>query len=336
MQWDLTRKWSAWLLAAMLAPAPLVAQVVSVTVTLDANTIPVGGSTTLRIWAQVVPAQQANAERIFSWYLDVLNTNGAAAVANYSSMVRTASDNDPETSSTGVSQGAHRRGIYDTLLNAPTGVGVASPVELMAIPVVGAAAGQTRFGASAGTGVPALSADFLVNPLSGTTPLIGGVYSAAFADLTVEAVGPPATTLSVSAQVTPLGNGTNRVTITFPVAGGLNYTVEYRDGVGNGTWLPLPGGPHNSGTVVDITDSPQRFYRVRVEVGDLRLTITRMGAQVALTFPVGPGFNYTVEYRDALGVLTWQPLPGALHNSGTVLDDANLAHRFYLLKLTIP
>src|SRR6185503_18687357 len=57
------------------------AQAVAVTASLDTNVLVVGQSTTLRIFAQVLPAYRTNADRIFSWYVDLLNTNGAAAQA---------------------------------------------------------------------------------------------------------------------------------------------------------------------------------------------------------------------------------------------------------------
>ena len=70
------------LIAALVAPSRALAQVVAVTLRLDTNVISVGGSTTLRVFAQVVPSVRANAERIFSWYVDVLNTNSPVATAN--------------------------------------------------------------------------------------------------------------------------------------------------------------------------------------------------------------------------------------------------------------
>src|SRR6266850_1808021 len=155
------------LVAALLAPArQSLAQAVAVTMSLDAPTISVGQGTTLHVYAQVVPNLRTNTERIFSWYVDVLNTNGSAVGVNYSGMQKTTSDQDPQTSSTGVSQGANRRGIYDTFLNRP-GAGTSNAVELMSIPVTGLAAGQTRFLVQAGSGVPLMSSDFLAVPKSG-------------------------------------------------------------------------------------------------------------------------------------------------------------------------
>ena len=56
------------LFAALLAlPVALTAQVVEVTATLDDSVVTVGQTTPLRVFAQIVPAQQATTDRIFSW-----------------------------------------------------------------------------------------------------------------------------------------------------------------------------------------------------------------------------------------------------------------------------
>jgi len=157
-------------------------QAVVVTTRLDTNRIVVGGSTTLHVYAQVVPALRASADQIFSWYLDVLNTNGAVANANYDAMVKPSSDNDPEISSRGVTAGANRNDIYDTFLNL-SNAGVAVPVELMSIPVTGTSEGHTRFQIRAGDALPLN--DFLVSLAGGTDIASGGDYSSAFSDLDV-------------------------------------------------------------------------------------------------------------------------------------------------------
>jgi len=311
-------------------------QVVDVTTSLDANTLPVGGSTTLRVFARVVPAQQASAERIFSWYVDVVNTNGSAATANYGAMLKTTSDKDPATSSTGMPDGANRRGIYDTFLNRP-GAGVSAPVELMAIPVTGAAAGQTRFRVQVGTGA-GLSSDFLVAPLGGGAPLTGGDYSLAEASLTVIG-GPALPNVRISVSVTNAAGGAKGVTLNFPTQAGFNYTAQYRDQLTGGIgWQALPGAPHNSGSAFQLSTSASKFYRVLVGGGPLpntRVSVSVTNAPggakgVTLGFPTQAGFNYTAQYRDQLtGGTGWQALPGAPHNSGSAFQLSTTGSRFY-------
>jgi hypothetical protein len=247
------------LLAGLLfLPArPSSAQAVAVTLQFDANSIQVGGTTLLHVYAQVVPNLRANTDRIFSWYVDVLNTNGAAASAAYATLQRPLSDKDPLTSSTGFSQGANRYGIYDTFINL-LGAGTTNPVELITLSVSGVAPGSTRFRVQAGTGVPELSADFMVAPLNGGDPLTGGDYTAAFADLQVTVGGACAPSLQIAPQV----GGT--MTLTFTPCPGRSHTVEYRDALGDAAgWLPLPGAPHISGSVTVNNTGTQRFFRVK-------------------------------------------------------------------------
>lgn len=235
------------------------AQAVTVTARLDTNSIPAGGSTTLRVFAQVVPGLRPTTDRIFSWYLDVLNTNGTAASGNYASMLKPVSDNDPLISSVGFNQGANRRGVYDTFLNL-AGAGVNTPVELMRIPVSGLAIGRTRFVIQAGTGVPGLSADFLVAPVGGGNPSEGGSYTTAFADLQVTAGSICSPVLTIVA----LPGGT-QARITFTPCAGRTHTLESLSAIdGVATWQPVAGAPHNSGNVVVNTTGPQRFYRLSV------------------------------------------------------------------------
>jgi len=237
------------------------AQFVDVTLTLDTNTLAVGETTQLRVWAQVVAPQQTNAERIVTWHLDVLNLGGAVADADYDSMLKTASDNDPLTASTGTEDGANRRGVFDTFLDlSKSGIGVTNPVELMSIPVMSVAGGVAEFQVAAGTGEPLLSADFLVAPLGGGDPMIGGNYGAASVQLTVEAAC--ALQLQIAYAVTP-----GVLALSFVPCVGYDHTVESANLLTTNTvWTALPGAPHNSGNLsVTNTVSP-RFYRVRADL----------------------------------------------------------------------
>lgn len=247
----------AWLGLLVTASSAL-AQAVVVTARLDTNSISVGGSTTLRVFAQVVPGLRPTSDRIFSWYVDVLNTNGAAVSANYGAMTKPASDNDPLISSTGLTQGANRRGIYDTFMNL-AGAGVNNPVELMRIPVSGTAPGQTRFSVVAGSGTP-LAEDFIVSPLGGGAAYVGGSYTTAFADLQV--TGGAACTPVM--QISRLGGGT-QARLTFTPCPGRTHFVEGLTAInGVATWQVLPGAPHNAGDLVVGLTGGLRIFRVRV------------------------------------------------------------------------
>jgi hypothetical protein len=174
-------------------------------------------------------------------------------------MLKPASDNDPLISSLGFNQGANRRGVYDTFLNL-AGAGVNTPVELMRIPVNGLAIGRTRFVIQAGTGVPGLSADFLVAPIGGGNPSEGGSYTTAFADLQVTAGSICSPVLTIVA----LPGGT-QARITFTPCAGRTHTLESLSAIdGVATWQTVAGAPHNSGNVVVNTTGSQRFYRLSV------------------------------------------------------------------------
>jgi hypothetical protein len=252
------------LLGAMLAGwlamgSSLHGQSVAVFARLDTNAIPVGGSTVLHIQAQVLSNLRTNADRIFSWYVDVLNTNGVVAGGQYASMTKPASDKDPRTSSFGFDDGANHRGVFDTFLNLP-GAGVSNVVELMSIPVSGLSAGRTRFLVHAGSGVPSLSQDFIVAPIGGGDPYTGGDYSAAFGDLTVSGG------CDLRLSLTRLsGSGpTAAWSLGFTPCPGFTHTVESTDQPGLGAvWQPLPGAPHNSGSLTVSNVVTARFFRVR-------------------------------------------------------------------------
>jgi len=246
------------LLTASFAPA----QVVGVTAQLDTNRIVVGQQTTLHIFAQVLPAYRAGADRIFSWYVDVLNTNGAAATGNYSALLKPASDKDPLTSSNGFTSGANRLAIYDTFLNLAR-AGVTNPVELIRIPIVGVAAGQTLFSLRHGTGQPGLSQDFLVASNGGSGFMTGGDYTAAQAALTVVggATG-PVTCLTLTQ--TNLGANQTRVTLTFCPLPGYNHFVDFQNQLGpTAAWQPASATPYNSGVYVETNTVGMRYYRIR-------------------------------------------------------------------------
>jgi hypothetical protein len=246
------------LLLLCVATASATAQVVSVTLSLDTNRVAAGTSTTLHAYARIVPGQRAVTDRIFSWYVDLLNSDGQVAKGNYDALQKPAADKDPLTSSPGLTSGDNRVGIYDTFLSLP-GAGRDVAVELFSVPVTGLVAGHATLSVRAGTGVPALSQDFIVAPTGGGDPIFGGDYTAAHIDLEV------AGGVELSIVIAPLPGGQQRVTLSFPTTTGKNYFVEYRDQLGAGpNWQSLPGSPHNASSVSDTNGVPQRFYRVRV------------------------------------------------------------------------
>lgn len=225
----------------------------------DTNIIAAGQSTLLRVFGQVATNYEADAERIVTWYVDVLNVNGAVAAADYEAMTRPRSDNDEVFSSSGVDDGDHRRGIYDTFLDLP-GAGVGDEVELLAVPVTGLGAGLAEFTVEPGSGA-GLTADFRVAPITGGDPYVGGNYDLAGAVL--EVVEFCAITLEIERG--PQGGGPgDTLLLTFEPCAGFDHTVQSSAAVGPGAvWSDLPGAPHNSGMATVTNSLSQRFFRVR-------------------------------------------------------------------------
>jgi hypothetical protein len=239
------------------------AQPVKVTMLFDTNRLAVGQTTLLHVFAEITPDEKPATLQIFSWYVDLLNESASIATADYGQVKRAASDQDPRLSSGGVSDGANRRGIFDTFLNSP-GAGHDGPIELFSVPVTATAVGQATFSVTAGTGVSSLTADFFVAPEGGGDPLTGGDYTDASASL--DASKPTVTPVPIRIAETALGAGQTSVTITFLPQSGANQYVESTDALGPAaTWRVLPGAPHNSGIAAETNSVPMRFYRLRID-----------------------------------------------------------------------
>ena len=242
------------LAVALVATTPglCLAQAVDVTVAFDDSVLMEGGSTMLRVYGQVAPAVSNQADRIFSWYVDLLNGGAGVATAQYGSLAMPAADGFPQTSSTGTTDGFDRRGIHDTFMGLP-GAGVAAPVELLAVPVTAASTGTATFSVQAGTTVSNLVHDFQVARQGGGAAFTGGAYTAASANLLVMGL--------VELSIRSVAPGPE---ISFTPPAGLDWTVQYRDVLNLGPdWADLPVGPHHLGVVTDtVPAAVHRFYRV--------------------------------------------------------------------------
>jgi hypothetical protein len=238
------------------------AQSVLVTMKVDQLQILTGAITTLHVYGQISPNVQAQADRIFSWHLDLLNLNGSIARPDYSALKRPASDNDPSTSSSGSTVGTDQIGIYDTFLKLAA-AGKNAPVELFSVPIKGLVSGHATFRVRAGTGSTLLSSDFLVARSDAGDPFSGGDYLSATIDL--EIVEPAATSCQPTLAVKFLSSAPAQrsVVISFDLCPGANHVVEFTPAIGP-AWQPLPGAPHNSGSVTNQLSGAAQFYRVRI------------------------------------------------------------------------
>lgn len=246
---------------------------VNVTITAADTTLAIGETTTVTVWAQVASPQDGDSAKIFSWYVDVLTNPDDASVVNtnWNSLLMPESDS-PDGSATTAGAGTtdannNRRGIYNTFLNPTTsqsGIanpGVGSPVVLMTFDVTATGAGTHTYTVAAGT-TQILTNDFQVLRTGGAGLYTGGNYSAASLTLTVEA--PPEPDLeAINFRISDVSGG--NVTLSFNPQAGFDHTVQSSQTLQVGSWSDLPGGPHNSGTVVDnLGVADARFYRLIV------------------------------------------------------------------------
>jgi len=244
------------LLPAVLLPVHrAAAQSVNVTMAVNRASMLAGETATLRVYGRIKPALAAGSDRIFSWYVDVINAAPASIRVDWNTLIMSPSDNTPGLFSSGVNQGANnRRGIYNTFLNF-AGAGKSSDVELFNVRLTALADGPATFTVSAGTGVPNLSNDFIVATAGGAGFLTGGDYGAAV--LTAQVVP----LFVTPTALVKLANGSRRV--DFPVFSGFNHRVEYSPDLD--TWTNAPSFS-NLGSFTDAAAAgiARRFYRVRL------------------------------------------------------------------------
>lgn len=229
----------------------VLAQSVDVTVTLDESSLLVGQTTMLRVKAAIKPSLTNQAEQIFSWYVDLVNSNSASSSIVAAQLVMSASDNTPSTTSSGTVQAAGIRAIYNTFMSLPN-AGRLAPVELLAVPVVALQTGSVTFAVQPGSTAP-LAHDFIVAMTNGSAAY-GGDYALATAVLQVRQLA----AFPISCALV-----TNGVRVTYTPVPGAEYTVQTTTNPMAEAWVSLPGAPHNSGLVVDTnTGAKLRWYRV--------------------------------------------------------------------------
>ena len=256
------------LFALLFGGIALRGQTVDVTITAGTATLAPGQSTTLTVWGQVNPAFEGNSSRIFSWYLDLLTStaDGAIIEVDWSSLTMPESDSPDGSSSTSgtgtTSASDDRNGIYNTFLNptttqsAESNPGVGQGIVLFTVEVTAVAPGTRTFTVAPGSGVGGGLSDFLV-VRSDSGFYIGGIYDTASLTLTVAGAPDPrdlAFTITVEGDT---------VTGTFNPQPGYDHVIEYSPDLTDGSWLPLPGFPHNGGSATDdISEVTKRFYRL--------------------------------------------------------------------------
>jgi hypothetical protein len=260
------RMLGCWLIVVGLAAVPmrLAAQAVIVTLKPDASRIGVGQTTLVRVFGRIAPTQRAASERIFSFHVDVLNGDAQIASLDYSKLQMPKADNDPLTTSTGISDGPLRRGIMGTFLNLP-GAGRDVDVELFSVPITGLLAGSVTVRVQPGSTAD-FGPDFLVAPATGGEAFTGGDYAGAEAAIEVSGESPSSCgPVAISIRQNTDAAGKLQFTVSFAPCFPWKHTVEFTDSLVNPVWQALPGAPHDSGVATDSPPASQRFYRLRME-----------------------------------------------------------------------
>jgi hypothetical protein len=205
---------------AFAAPA-FAADSVIVTVTLDKSRIDVGETTKLHIWGAIAQTIVADSDRIFSWYVDGLNSAPDIAAPAWAGLLMPVSDSPGGTASSasrGTVVEADCLGIRNTFLTK-AGAGKQTPVELFQVDVKGLRNGTATFSCGPGTSTPAVLYDFQVARLGGGLPFTGGNYDTASITLRVGPELPPAPV--ITAQPT-----NKTVTVGQPIAFTVAVTGE--------------------------------------------------------------------------------------------------------------
>jgi hypothetical protein len=251
-----------WLASAALARAATPA--VKVTLNSDATTLKVGDSTTIHVFAQIAPEHQADTDQIFSWYVDLLDSNGAAFQITAATLNVATSDKDTATSSKGAVSGANLRGIYDTFLKTP-GAGHDAPIELFSVSVKALAPGNATLSVAAGSGVANLSSDFVVSSSNGGDPLTGGNYAQATAALTgfnntaptIDPIAPSSIDEGKKLTLTAVGHDIDAgQKLTYTLSGLKPGGASVDPNTGVFTWIPAEShGPRTYVLAITVADN---------------------------------------------------------------------------------
>ena len=123
--------------------------------------------------------------------------------------------------------------------------------------VMAAAAGTSNFTVAPGTTLGGVLHDFQVVQVGFAGTYTGGNYSAA------------SVAINVTGELDLSGLGLNveivgaDAQVTFNPQPGYDHVVEWSETLQPLSWTPVPGGPHNLGSVNQVVAGfPKRFYRV--------------------------------------------------------------------------
>ncbi len=140
--------------------------------------------------------------------------------------------------------------------------------------------------------------------------------------------------------------GNNNVRLTFLAISNRTYTIEYKDGLVNPSWLQLTNigvAPTNRLEKIDTTVTTNRFFRLRTPQVSAQASlqfridsIGTLGGNVLLTFVASANKSYTVQYKNELPDATWLDLssvsPAPTNRTVTVSTLMTAGKRFFRLR----
>jgi hypothetical protein len=138
------------------------------------------------------------------------------------------------------------------------------------------------------------------------------------------------------------------LTFTWMSAPGQLYQVEYKNDLTDPQWIPIGAVLTGTGGALNftnnVTDSPRRFFRLRVLSLDQAMLLppamegdTLNGHQFVLSWPTLPGQRFQVEATTNLAVAAWSAIGSPIIGNGEVLkltnDLSDSPQRFFRLCL---
>jgi len=141
--------------------------------------------------------------------------------------------------------------------------------------------------------------------------------------------------------------GSNNVRLTFLAMSNRTYTIEYKDGLVDPSWLQLTNvgaAPTNRLEKINTTVTTNRFFRLRTPQvtaqASLQFRIDSIealgGNNLRLTFFAASNTNFTVQYKNELPDAVWLDLsnvgPAPTNRTVTVSTSMTGGKRFFRLR----
>lgn len=258
---------SSWLtgtLCLLMAATAAAGPAVKVSCTTEDGRLKVGQVGTVHVYGTIVPDLLEKTDQIFSWYVDLLNSDTNVIQINPETVQVPTSDRSAQSSSKGTLDKAGLHGVYDTFLKLP-GAGHGDVVELFSVQFKAVGEGVATLRVGPGSGVSGLNTDFIVVPIDIGEPLLGGAYDAAVVEVatfvnappTLDALAPVSVDEGRQLQVQAVGHDPDPAqTLTYSLVGNVPAGAQIGAANGTLTWTPAENqGPGQYQITVQVADN---------------------------------------------------------------------------------